>query len=235
MKMLEKYLSGLEGFIAKIPPFYRFLKRCKVSYQKLKYRLLNKRSDRTDIIFNRSFFDKNLEWNIPIAAKLVDILMNYFHPSSVVDVGCGNAEFLLEFQKRRVLIKGYEGSQHAIDSSLVGKEFIEQVDLRNTIQDSHKYDLVLCLEVAEHIEKNYSQKLVENVTNLGDVILFTAAPPGQGGHFHMNEQPREFWINLFTMRIFSIDEDLTEALKKEMKEKGILSWYCDNLMVFKRS
>ena len=235
MKIFEKYLSSLEGFIAKAPSFYGFLKRSKVGYQRLKYRLLRKRSDRTDVIFDRSFFDKNLEWNMPIAGKLVDVLMRYFHPRSVVDVGCGNAEFLSVFQKRDVLIKGYEGSHHAIDSSLIGKEFIEQFDLKNTIQDSRKYDLVLCLEVAEHIEKDYSQKLVENVTKLGDVILFSAAPPGQGGHFHMNEQPREFWINFFAIRNFSIDEHLTEALKNEMIKKGILSWYCDNLMVFKRS
>ncbi|MDD5618149.1 MAG: methyltransferase domain-containing protein, partial [Candidatus Omnitrophica bacterium] len=181
-----------------------------------------------------SFFDKNLKWNVPISGKFVDILMRYFHPSSVVDVGCGNAEFLHEFQKRKVLIKGYEGSRHAIDSALVDKEFIELFDLRNAIQDSRKYDLVLCLEVAEHIEKDFSPKLVENVTKLGDTVLFTAAPPGQGGHFHMNEQPREFWIDLFAIRNFSIDEYLATTLKKEMKDKGILSWYCDNLMVFKR-
>ena len=235
MKIFDKYLSNIEGIIAKIPPFYRFLKKCKVGYQRLKYRLLRKRPDRTDIIFDREFFDKNLEWNLPIASKLVVILINYFHPSSVVDVGCGNAEFLAEFQKRGVLIKGYEGSHHAIDSSLVGKEFIEKFDLKNTIQDSRKYDLVLCLEVAEHIEKDYSLKLVENLTKLGGVILFTAAPPGQGGHFHMNEQPREFWVNLFSILEFSIDENLTEILKSGMKKKGILSWYSDNLMVFKRS
>jgi len=234
-KIIEKFLSQLEEFVSRIPVLYRFLKKCKVKYQRFKYAFMKNRDNHIDLIFNRTFFKRNLDWNVPIAGIFVDLLMRHFHPLSVVDVGCGNAEFLAEFKKRNVAIKGYEGSRHALDSALVDRKFIELFDLKNTIQETQKYDLVLCLEVAEHIESEFSQKLVENVTSLGDVIVFTAATPGQGGHFHMNEQHREFWINLLSLRNFALDSSLTEVLKKEMKDRGLLQWYYDNVMVYKRN
>ena len=94
--------------------------------------------------------------------------------------------------------------------------------------------MALCLEVAEHIEKKFSKVLVKNASLLSDVVMFTSAPPGQGGHFHLNEQPKEFWINLWNEADFELISDLTEKLKKEFHEKNILWWYNQNLLIFKR-
>lgn len=232
--ILERQLSQLEKAISKLPSFYRFLKKCKVKYQKAKYKLFKVVGNEKDIIYNTKFFEKNLKWNIPIAYELVGILIKYFNPHSVVDVGCGNAEFLWQFQKRGIEIKGYEGSHFALEKSLVNKKYIELFDIRSLINSLQKYDLALCLEVAEHIEKPYSEILVDNLANLSDTVIFTAASPGQGGHFHINEQPKEFWINIWNKKGFRYFDELTETIKEEFKTKNILSWYYNNLMVFKR-
>ena len=186
-KWLETQLNHVEEFIANhLPTFYKLLKKVKVLYQRLKYYILKSRGNYKDIIYDDKFFDKNLEWNTPIAAKLVGVLMDYFHPRSLVDLGCGNAEFLSEFQKMGVVIQGYEGSQAAINKALVDKKYIQLFDLRDKIDSERKYDLAICLEVAEHIENKFSQRLVGNLTGLSDTVVFTAATPGQGGHFHIN-------------------------------------------------
>ena len=165
---------------------------------------------------------------------MVNILMEYFHPRSVVDVGCGNAEFLSFFHKKGVIIKGYDGSSHAIEKSLVDPAFIELHDLRDPILFDRKFDLVLCLEVAEHVENKYSKELIGSLARLSDNIVFTAATPGQGGHFHINEQPRGFWVSLWSSNGYKYNGTLTELIKKDFKEKDILCWYSDNLMIFQR-
>ncbi len=232
--IISRQLSQLEKVVARFPLLYRFLKKCKVGYQTLKFHVFKLSGREKDLIYNRSFFTKNLEWNIPIAENLVNILIQFFNPHSVVDVGCGNAEFLQQFQRRGIDIYGYEGSQNAIDSAMVDKNFIVQFDLRDLITTKRKYDLALCLEVAEHIEMQFSKRLVENVTILSDTIVFTAAPPGQGGHFHINEQPKEFWFNLFENNGFYYDSGLSQKIQSEFREKKVIWWYSDNLMIFKR-
>ena len=230
----DTFLHNLEKLVAGSPFIYRFLKKCKVGYQTLKYHLFTLIGKDKELIYNRSFFDKNLEWNIPIATTVVDTLIKYFHPNSVVDVGCGNAEFLYQFQKRGVTIKGYDGSHYAVDRALVDKKFIELFDLRNQIDSSQRYDLALCLEVAEHIERRYSKILIDSLAKLSDIVIFTAATPGQGGHFHINEQPKEFWIEIFSENDFIFDAEITKKVASDMEKKGVLSWYCKNLAILRK-
>jgi radical SAM superfamily enzyme YgiQ (UPF0313 family) len=233
-RFVSRQLSKIEKVVARFPLIYRFLKKCKVFYQTVKYYFFKLTGREKELIYNRSFFDKNLEWNIPIAETLSNIIMQFFHPHSVVDVGCGNAEFLHHLQKKGLEIYGYEGSIKAIESALIDRKFIKQFDLKNLISSDKSYELALCLEVAEHIENKFSERLIENLTLLSDTVIFTAAPPGQGGHFHINEQPRTFWNKLFENRGFYHDDALTDKMQKEFRDKKVISWYADNLMIFKK-
>lgn len=235
MKIPERFFHRLEETVSRWKFFYRFLRKCKVKYQQLKYHILKRRNNYIDLVYDKDFFDKNLEWNIPIAEKMTEMIIKHFNPQSVVDVGCGNAEFFAQFQKKNINIKGYEGSRHAINNSLVDREFVESFDLRNRIFSDKKYDLALCLEVAEHIEKKCSQTLVDSLTGLSDWVIFTTAKPGQGGHFHINEQPENFWIEKFQAQGFAYQAKISQAIKEQAKENNILSWYSDNFMVFKKS
>jgi len=64
--------------------------------------------------------------------------------------------------------------------------------LRKTYIPAHKFDLCLCLEVAEHINGRYSDALVDTLVGSSFTILFTAAPVGQAAweitstNSHMN-------------------------------------------------
>jgi hypothetical protein len=51
-----------------------------------------------------------------------------------------------------------------------------------------RFDLALCLEVAEHLPAAAGDSLVRRLASVGARILFSAAIPGQGGRNHVNEK-----------------------------------------------
>src|SRR5437762_457397 len=55
-----------------------------------------------------------------------------------------------------------------------------------------------------------------------------AAPPGQGGEGHFNEQPRSYWIAKLDTRGYRLHEEWTDELR------AVKEFYSDNMMVFTR-
>jgi hypothetical protein len=60
----------------------------------------------------------------------------------------------------------------------------------------------MSLEVAEHLRAAYAPGFIKRLCSLGDVILFSASIPGQGGLNHVNEQYPGYWANLFQQNGF---------------------------------
>ena len=54
--------------------------------------------------------------------------------------------------------------------------------------------------MAEHIEEKSSDTFIDNLATAADIILFSAAVRGQGGDFHVNEQPLSYWKEKFMKR-----------------------------------
>jgi SAM-dependent methyltransferase len=97
-----------------------------------------------------------------------------------------------------------------------------------------QYDLAICLEVAEHIDESLSDKVVEKLTELAPAIIFSAAQPGQGGHGHINCQPKEYWEHKFGKMNYVLDRDLTSRFISEMKKGYHMGWLTNNVQIFKR-
>jgi hypothetical protein len=54
--------------------------------------------------------------------------------------------------------------------------------------------------VAEHLNPDQSDQFIDNLVRLSSRVLFSAAPPGQGGRNHINERPPGYWKGLFERR-----------------------------------
>ncbi len=163
--------------------------------------------------------------------------MGYFSPKSVVDIGCGAGIYLLEFKKRGIEdLLGIDGSPHAKEEFLLDKSSLDVFDLAEVYQFKKRYDLCLCLEVAEHLREEDADALVGNIITSSDNIVFTAAVPGQGPRSigHINEQPPEYWIEKFEKSNYKFQKEITEEMKSRMEDKKVVWWIVNNLMVFKK-
>ncbi len=122
---------------------------------------------------------------------------------TVADFGCGAATWLSSAKRCGVSsVKGYDIAEIDIsDREIESHEFVE-TDLSKKIEVENKYDLVISTEVAEHIDETFSEVFIHNLCQAGDVILFSAAIPYQGGMSHINENWMEYWHQKFVANKF---------------------------------
>ena len=189
--------------------------------------------------YNKRFYDTLIEKYYCIAEDFVQVLCEIFHPTSVVDMGCGVGIYLKLFEKKGIEVRGYEGSRYAVKNPLVSRGIVKHHDLRRPLDCKREYSLCLCMEVAEHLCEKHARSLVETLTRLSDTVYFTAAKPGQGGDNHVNEEPPEYWENLFNQCGFALYHALTGSTKKMLREanplftRGDIFVY-ENCMIFTR-
>lgn len=124
-----------------------------------------------------------------------DYVIARFALSSVLDLGsgCGNAS--LYFHRKGLHVVAVDGLWASVERSFYPSV---QHDL-TTGPIRTRVDLVHCQEVVEHIEERYIDHVMDSLLT-GRIILMTHALPGQGGHYHVNLQPSEYWINHLTRR-----------------------------------
>lgn len=172
---------------------------------------------------------------------LAQALLRHLDFASALDVGCGNAFLLEAFLAAGKEVGGVEASP-AI-RSVVGPELAEAVqigDFREATtvtraDGSRRWDLVCCVEVAEHIEPSRSEELVETVTTAaGRWIYFTAAPPGQTGHGHINCRPHSEWLAWFGERGWVPAPPAGEAVRRALGRARRAVWLRGNSFVLKR-
>jgi cyclopropane fatty-acyl-phospholipid synthase-like methyltransferase len=189
-------------------------------------------------IYDARFFKNTIEFEAASAAQFVAVVLEYYQPQSVVDIGCGAGVYLREFfQKGIEDLLGIDGSPAASQEFLLSLDKLVIFDLAQTYKFKRKFDLALCLEVAEHLRKEDADTLISTVTAAADDIIFTAAVVGQGPRSigHINEQPHSYWIEKFASRGFFYLSDQTEEMKGEMKVRGVVWWLVNNLMIFKKN
>lgn len=189
-----------------------------------------------EYIYNDSFFSitrhESVLENTPKA--LAEIVFNFYRPKTVVDFGCGCGIYLREFERLGAEVFGIDGSPAAERNLAIDQKKFLLADLTKPVSLPVRYDCALSFEVAEHIPTNTSETLVDNITRASNLVVFTAAHIGQGGHDHINEQNPEFWTALFQKKGFKFLAEDTEKIRKTLGDVGAIFWLVDNIAVFRR-
>ncbi|MBL8821544.1 MAG: class I SAM-dependent methyltransferase [Planctomycetia bacterium] len=147
--------------------------------------------------YGSDFYQKENRHSQSSAQVIVPLIMELLAPSSVIDIGCGQGEWLSEFAKTGVEIFGVDGPHIQETQLLIPKDKFQQFDLSKSYSTNQKYSLAISLEVGEHLPENISQEYVNSLTRLAPAVVFSAALPGQGGVNHVNEQWPWYWKSLF--------------------------------------
>lgn len=193
-------------------------------------------------VYDADFFSTNTDEGLRMATWFIPLLERVFRFDSLIDVGCGRGHYLLEADKRgHRNVVGIEGSRWAAANALVSA--VIHHDLRRSMtyypKDAERFDLCISIEVAEHIEPEYAETFVRTLCARSDTIVMTAAPPGQGGTMHVNEQPMEYWQELFGRNHFVAwlprRCDVVEGIRWA-RTFGfyVTNWFEPNVMVFRR-
>jgi hypothetical protein len=178
-------------------------------------------------------FHKAIESDeLPQAVRLADYIQTYIKPSTFYDFGCSTGLYLREVKKRLPTIesKGFEFSKDAITAALC-PDIIETDLTVPLFFGKGAKTLGLCLEVLEHIDDSFWKEVLTNITNHSDIVIFSAALPGQGGTGHINCRPRIDWIRRFHELGWVVDADATQHLLTFMKKGVHMGWFAANAMV----
>lgn len=163
---------------------------------------------------------------------IVPMVIGLVHPTSVVDIGCGTGAWLSGFKDRGVAsVRGVDGTQFDRKTLLIAPDEFIAHDLVMPLAIGRRFDLVISLEVAEHLPPARAATFVAELCGFGDVILFSAAIPCQGGKNHIHEQWPDYWAALFKTHGYIPVDCLRERI---WSDPSVLWWYAQNLMFFVR-
>ena len=167
--------------------------------------------------FDEQHFSK-LAYRNYRAPILGQLLIDIFHPISVVDVGCGNGSLIKWLVAKNVYAIGIEGSESA-------RKLFEAEDARLFIEDVTKpiiglgsgFDLAVCINVAEHIADDRIDGLIENLYHLARSVFFVSLSE-EYAHNWKNKyhfRNKEKWIKKFS------DAGFSHGAHQEKMEKTV--------------
>jgi SAM-dependent methyltransferase len=182
--------------------------------------------------YDDSFFDYLNSGSAVSASQVVPLLLDVLAIESVLDVGCGQGAWLAAWRDNGIdYVHGLDGNYVNREQLLVKESQFSPHDLSTGFQLDRRFDLVQSLEVAEHLPASSAAGFIESLTNHGDIVLFSAAPKGQGGDNHVNEQDYNYWRELFSKHDFEAF-DYLRPLIRDLKE--IEPWYRYNSFLYVR-
>jgi glycosyltransferase involved in cell wall biosynthesis/SAM-dependent methyltransferase len=150
-----------------------------------------------------------------------------------LDVGCGPGIYVTEMRALGVTAFGVDNDERLPDG-----RWFEKVDVTSSRGEAtfSFADIVLSLEVGEHIPGEKADDYINYLSRTGaSVVYFSAARPGQGGIGHVNLQPKSYWVEKFHKVGFYVDVDETDAWISFMRSGDHMGWLVQNGMVLQRS
>lgn len=181
-------------------------------------------------IYSDQFFDYIDGGAKASAKRLIATMQPLLGASSVLDLGSGRGVWLGEWLNAGVAeVLGVDGDYVDQTRLAIPVKSFHATDLTKPLDLGRRYDLAQSLEVGEHLPTAASKTLVASLTSHSDRVLFSAAVTGQGGEFHINEQPLSFWQELFAAQGYTA----FDCVRPKLKAAGdVEPWYKYNTILY---
>lgn len=180
-------------------------------------------------IYDQKFY-KNRGVIFDSANAIIPHILKLINVKSVIDIGCGPAEWLSVFREKGIVdVLGFDGEWVDKKALHIPQEFFVTADLKKPLQVDRQFDLAISLEVAEHLPESVAKQFVASICKASSAVLFSAAIPLQGGSYHVNEQWPEYWAKFFKDHGFVAVDCIR---KKIWNNNEVGWWYCQNCVLF---
>lgn len=180
-------------------------------------------------VYTQEFF-ASLESRSWRAGILCPPIYKHLRPYSVIDVGCGTGDMLKWFEEKGLDVTGIESNANCPLPGVI------IADLRYPLNLERKYDLAICVCTAEHIEPQFDETFIHNLTLLSDRVLFAASPVNYWPHRICNCKPIDDWLALFAQQGFIISPRSTTRIQADLADQphNVIRMVADNLVVLRR-
>ena len=135
-------------------------------------------------------------------------IVSDFHPKTVLDAGCAMGHLVAALRDLGVEAYGVDVSEYAIANVREDiRPFCRTASLSEDFPADlpQHYDLVVTIEVLEHLYAEDGQKAIANLCRRADTVLFSSTPDDFEERTHVNVQQREYWARLFFKQGFTDD------------------------------
>lgn len=177
-------------------------------------------------------FDGNWHWD----REFVDVapfryLIKRENVGSVLDLGCSNGRYPLLYQHLGASeVLGVDGLDPS--ATALPPEAYRQADLQEPLDLNRTFDLVVCLEVVEHLHPEATPVIFDTIArHAEDMILFSMAGIAQPGNGHINCRPMSDILALWAERGWYPDMQRTFGLRT----LATMQWFKRNMLVLRRS
>lgn len=139
---------------------------------------------------------------------IADRIISDLQPKTVLDAGCAMGYLVAALRNRGVDAYGIDISNYAI--SKVREDIKPYCVVGSLLEPLPEelpkfYDLVITIEVLEHLYAEEGAKAIKNLCTLSDCVIFTSTPEDFTERTHLNVQQREYWASLFAAEGFLDD------------------------------
>lgn len=181
-------------------------------------------------VYNSEFYNYISAGSRMSARTLIPLMRSVLPVDSLLDVGAGQGAWAAEWRDAGVPdVVAVDGTYVNQDALLIPRASFVAHDLSKPLDLSRRFDLVQSLEVAEHIDAKDADTFVDTLAAHGDVVMFSAAVPHQGGEHHVNEQLPEYWRRKFAARGYDAFDWLRPKLRDD---KRVMPWYKFNSILY---
>jgi GT2 family glycosyltransferase len=211
----NRNIVGVNSLL-RVPPLFNIYKRLPNPHDRAYYELYGfPLRGRGETLANRERLKEQIY--LPLAKRIKDALVC----STALDVGCGLGELVESLRSLGVNAFGIEYSKDAY--SLIPDK-LKNVILTGSIADPNicgrvgevlkidRFDVLIAMEVLEHIPEYYLRKALQNISRLSDIVVFTTPNPNLWDNddvTHVCVRPKEYWVSTFRDFGFKADAGLT--------------------------
>lgn len=145
--------------------------------------------------FGQSYDAGNPHWR-QLFEGFAEAIVAELAPSTSLDLGCGPGLLVEALRRRGVDARGVDISEHAIEHAAEGaRDFCRVGSVTDPIEGT--FDLIVCIEVLEHVPQEYADGAVAQMASHARHVLFSSSPDDFKDPSHTNVQPTDYWIGLF--------------------------------------